>query len=62
MEILTFLRNIVKYSKLHSDSDYPLVPDKIEIKKEMSKCKIMIVDLYNIPIATVKKLDPNLFW
>ena len=50
-----------KYSKLHSDSDYPLVPDKIEIKKEMSKCKIMIVDLYNIPIATVKKLDPNLF-
>ena len=62
MEILTFLRNIVKYSKLLSDSDYPLVPDKIEIKKEMCKCKIMIVDLYNIPIATAKKLGPNLFW
>ena len=46
--------------ELHND--YPLAPDKIEIKKEMlSKDQLKIVDLYNIPIDTVKKLVPNFF-
>ena len=42
-------------------NDYPLAPDKIEIKKEMSKYQLMISDFYNIPIGNVKKLVPNFF-
>ena len=46
--------------KLHHD--YPLAPDKIEIKREMlSEYQPKIVDLYNIPIGNVKKLVPNDF-
>ena len=42
-------------SKLHNE--YPLAPDKVEIKREMlTKYELMIADLYNIPIGTVKKL------
>ena len=43
-------------------NDYPLAPDKIEIKREiMSECQLKIEDLYNISIGNVKKLVPNLF-
>ena len=42
--------------------DYPLVPDKIEIKKEiLSNYQLNIADFYNIPIGIVKKLLPNFF-
>ena len=47
-------------TELHSD--YPLAPDKIEIKREMfSNYQLKIVGLYNIPIDNVKKLVPNFF-
>ena len=54
----------LEYSKelreLHNDR--PLAPDKIEIKREMlSEYQLKIADLYNIPIANVKKLMPNFF-
>ena len=43
-------------------NDYPLAPDKIEIKREMlSEYQIKIADLYNIPIGSAKKLVPNFF-
>ena len=46
--------------ELHND--YPLAPDKIEIKREMlCEYQLKIADLYNIPIENVKKLVPNLF-
>ena len=34
--------------------DYPLVLHEIEIKLEVSNCKINIADFYNIPIGNVK--------
>ena len=44
--------------ELHND--YPLAPDKIEIKRErLSEYQLKIADLYNIPIGNVKKLVPN---
>ena len=46
--------------RLHND--YPLAPDKIEIKGKMSSdYQLKIADLYNIPIGNVKKLVPNFF-
>ena len=46
--------------ELHND--YPLAPDKTEIKREMlSEYQLQIADLYNIPIGNVKTLVPNLF-
>ena len=43
-------------------NDYPLAPDKIEIKKEMlSGYQLKIADLYKIPIVNLKKLVPNFF-
>ena len=46
--------------ELHSD--YPLAPDKIEIKREiLSGYQLKIADLCNIPIGNVKKLVPNFF-
>ena len=43
-------------------NDYPLAPDKIEIKREvLSEYQFKIADLYNIPIGNVNKLVPNLF-
>ena len=40
--------------ELHND--YPLAPDKIEIKREMlSEYRLKIADLYNILIGNVKK-------
>ena len=42
--------------------DYPLAPDKIEIKREiLSEYQLETADLYNIPIGNVKKLLPNFF-
>ena len=44
--------------ELHND--FPLTPDKIEIKREiLYEYQLKIADLYNIPIGTVKKLLPN---
>ena len=46
--------------ELHND--YPLAPDKIEIKREMlSDYQLKLEDLYNIPIGNVKKIVPNVF-
>ena len=46
--------------ELHSD--YPLTPDKIEIKREMlSEYQLKVANLYNIPISNAKKLVPNFF-
>ena len=46
--------------ELHND--YPLAPDKIEIKRELlSDYQLKIADRYNIPIGNVKKLVPNFF-
>ena len=46
--------------ELHNN--YPLVPDKIEIKRELlSEYQLKISDLYNIPIGNVKKLVTNFF-
>ena len=43
-------------------NDYPLAPDKMEIKREMlSDFQLKVANLYNIPIGNVKKLVPNLF-
>ena len=41
--------------ELHSD--YPLAPDKIEIKRGMlSEYQLKITDLYNILVSNVKKI------
>ena len=46
--------------ELHND--YPLAPNKLEIKREMlSEYQLKIADLYNIPIGNFKKLVPNFF-
>ena len=61
-----FLKVDLEYPKelqeLHND--YPLPPDKIEtktIRGMLSDYQFRITDLYNIPIANVKKLLPNFF-
>ena len=39
-------------------NDYPLAPDKTEIKREMlSDYQIKIANLYNIPIGNIKKIS-----
>ena len=46
--------------KIHND--YLLIPDKIEIKREiLSEYQVKTADLYNIPIGNVKTLVPNFF-
>ena len=46
--------------ELHNN--YPLAPDKIEIKREMlSEYQLKIADLYNICIGNVKELRPTFF-
>ena len=46
--------------ELHND--YPLAPDKIEIKRQMlSEYQLKIADLYNTPIGNVKKFVPKFF-
>ena len=46
--------------ELHND--YPLAPDKIEIKREMlSEYQLKNADHYNTTIGNVKKLVPNFF-
>ena len=46
--------------ELHND--YPLAPDKIEIKRKiLSEYQLKITDLYDILIRNVKKLVPNFF-
>ena len=48
------LEHIKELHELHND--YPLTPDKIEIKREMlSNYQINIADLYNISFSTIKK-------
>ena len=43
--------------KFHND--YPLAPNKIEIKGEMSKDQLSIAHFHNIPNGIVKKLVPK---
>ena len=46
--------------ELHND--YPLAPDKTEIKGETSsEYQLKIAGLYNVPIGYVKKSVPNFF-
>ena len=62
--MVVFLEVDLEYPKeLHQlHNDYPLAPDKIEIKEEMlSNYQLQIADFYNIPIGNVKKLVPNFF-
>ena len=41
-----------------SHNDYPLAPNKIEIKGEMlSEYQLKIAHFYNIPIGNVKKIS-----
>ena len=43
-------------------TDYPLAPDKIEMKKEiLSEYQLKTTYLCNIPISCVRKLVPNIF-
>ena len=43
-------------------NDYPLAPDKIEIKRNiLPEYQLKIADIYNILIDNVKKLVPNCF-
>ena len=54
------LENWKELHELHND--YFLASDKIEFKREMfSNYQLKIANFYNIPIASVKKLVPNLF-
>ena len=54
---LEYLKELVE---LHNE--YPLAPDKIEIKREMlPEYQLKIVDLCNIFIGNVKELLPNFF-
>ena len=62
--MVVFLEVDLEYPKeLHQlHNDYPLAPDKIEIKEEMlSNYQLHIGDFYNIPIGNVNKLVPNFF-
>ena len=62
--MVVFLEVDLEYPKeLHQlHNDYPLAPDKIEIKEEMlSNYQLQIADFYDIPIGNVKKLVPNFF-
>ena len=55
-----YLNYPIELQELHND--YPLAPDKIEVKKEiLSDYKLKIADLYNILIDNLKKLVRNLF-
>ena len=52
------LEYLKELRELHND--YPLAPDKIEIKRQMlSDYQLKITDLYNIPTGNVKRLMPN---
>ena len=59
------LEDYLEYPKefweLHND--YPLAPDKIEIKREMlSEYQLKIAGLYNIPNDHINKINAWLFW
>ena len=52
------LEYIKESRELHND--YPLAPDKIEIKREMlSEYQLKIANLYNIPICSVNTIWPG---
>ena len=54
------LEYLKELRELHND--YPLAPDKIEIKRGMlSEYQIKIADLYNIPVSNVKKIVCKFF-
>ena len=54
------LGNPKELRELHND--YPLAPDKIEIKEKMfSSYELKIVDRYNSTVNNVKKLVINFF-
>ena len=57
-------RSYLEYPKelKELDNDYPLAPDKKEIKREMLFDYQLKIDcLYNIPIGNVKQIVPNFF-
>ena len=55
--MLNMKKNYVNYTNY-----YPLVADKIEIKRErLSDYQLNIADFNNIPIFNVKKFVPNFF-
>ena len=59
-----FLKLIIEYLKelQELNSDYPLAPNKTEIKREMlSDYKLKIADLYNILFGNVEKSVSNFF-
>ena len=63
VEKVAILEIDIEYRKeLHElRNDYPLAPDKIEIKKEiLPNYQLKIAEFYNIPIDNVKKLAPFL--
>ena len=53
----------LEYQELRElDNDYPLAPEKIEIKREiLSEYQLKIADLYNFNFGNVKKLVSNFF-
>ena len=53
---MCFLSSFWISKELHElHNDYPLAPDKIEIKRETpSQYQLKIVDLYKIPTGKVK--------
>ena len=54
------LEYVKELPELHHD--YPLAPDKIEVKREMlSEYQLKIADFDNTHIGNVKKLVPNVF-
>ena len=57
------LKADLKYPKeLHeSHNDYPLAPDKLQIKRQLSDFQFQIIDDFNISSDNVKKLVPNFF-
>ena len=57
---LEYPKELYPIKKLYND--YPLAPNKIEIKRErLSDYQLKIADLYNVPIDNVIKLVPNIF-
>ena len=55
---MNILKNYENYTIIWD----PLVPDKIEIKREMlSEYQLKIGDSCNIPFDNVKKIVPNIF-
>ena len=61
-ELLSKEKFIVLCSFLQLYNDYPVAPDKVEIKIEvLCIYQLRVADFYNIPTGNVKKFALNLF-